>query len=93
MLLSNTIYNCPAASTQQGTHESILCARPSWKAYQVSSWSEMSDYYDPADVIRAAGMMVDAAERFRGNNNLNTIWWTLFGRLLLKRPSDVSGAG
>lgn len=69
MLLSNTIYNCPATSTQQGTHESILCARPSWKAYQVSSWSEMSDYYDPADVIRAAGMMVDAAERFRGNNN------------------------
>lgn len=69
MLLSNTIYNCSAASTQQGTHESILCARPSWKAYQVSSWSEMSDYYDPADVIRAAGMMVDAAERFRGNNN------------------------
>lgn len=69
MLLSNTIYNCPASSTQQGTHESILCARPSWKAYQVSSWSEMSDYYDPADVIRAAGMMVDAAERFRGNNN------------------------
>lgn len=69
ILLSNTIYNCPAASTQQGTHESILCARPSWKAYQVSSWSEMSDYYDPADVIRAAGMMVDAAERFRGNNN------------------------
>lgn len=69
MLLSNTIYNCPAASTQQGTHESILCARPSWKAYQVSSWSEMSDYYDPADVIRVAGMMVDAAERFRGNNN------------------------
>lgn len=69
MLLSNTIYNCPAASTQQGTHESILCARPSWKAYQVSSWSEMSDYYDPADVIRAADMMVDAAERFRGNNN------------------------
>ena len=69
MLLSNTIYNCPAASTQQGTHESILCARPSWKAYQVSSWSEMSDYYEPADVIRAAGMMVDAAERFRGNNN------------------------
>lgn len=69
MLLSNTIYNCPAASTQQGTHESILCARPSWKAYQVSSWSEMSDYYDPADMIRAAGMMVEAAERFRGNNN------------------------
>lgn len=68
-LLSNTIYNCPDASTQQGTHESILCARPSLHAYQVSSWSEMSDYYQPMDVIRAAGMMVAAADSFRGNNN------------------------
>lgn len=68
-LLSNSIYNCPATSTQQGTHESVFCARPSWKAYQVSTWSEMSDYYDPVDVIRAAGLMVDAAAHFRGNNN------------------------
>lgn len=68
-LLSNTIYNCPDASTQQGTHESILCARPSLHAYQVSSWSEMSDYYQPMDVIRAAGLMVAAADSFRGNNN------------------------
>lgn len=68
-LLSNTIYNCPDASTQQGTHESILCARPSLHVYQVSSWSEMSDYYQPMDVIRAAGMMVAAADSFRGNNN------------------------
>lgn len=69
MLLSNTIYNCPDASTQQGEHESILCARPSLHAYQVSSWSEMSDYYQPADIIKAAGLMVEAAEKFRGNNN------------------------
>lgn len=68
-LLSNTIYNCPAGSTQQGTHESVFCARPSLSVYQVSSWSEMSDYYKPADVIRAAGMMVAAADSFRGNNN------------------------
>ena len=68
-LLSNTIYNCPAKSVQQGTHESVLCARPSLKAYQVSSWSEMEDYYNPKDVIQAAGMFVEAAENFRGNNN------------------------
>ena len=68
-LLSNTIYNCPVKSVQQGTHESVLCARPSLHAYQVSSWSEMQDYYNPKDVIRAAGMMVEAAENFRGNNN------------------------
>ncbi|ADV42401.1 alpha-N-acetylglucosaminidase [Bacteroides helcogenes] len=67
--LSNTIYNSPNASTQQGTHESVFCARPSLEAYQVSSWSEMKDYYAPADIIRAAGKMIEAAEEFRGNNN------------------------
>ena len=68
-LLSNTIYNCPAKSVQQGTHESVLCARPSLHAYQVSSWSEMEDYYKPMDVIKAAGILLQAADKFRGNNN------------------------
>lgn len=68
-LLSNTIYACPDASTQQGTHESVFCARPSLHTYQVSSWSEMSDYYNPADIIRAAGILVEQAEAFRGNNH------------------------
>lgn len=68
-LLSNTIYNCPPYSTQQGTHESVFCARPSLNAYQASSWSEMKDYYNPEDVIKAAGIMLDCADRFRGNNN------------------------
>lgn len=68
-LLSNSIYNCPAASTQQGTHESVFCARPSLKAYQVSSWSEMQDYYQPMDVIKAAGKMMEVADELRGNNN------------------------
>lgn len=68
-ILSNSIYNCPAASTQQGTHESIFCARPSLNAYQVSSWSEMSDYYDPQDIIEAARLMVSVSDQFVGNNN------------------------
>lgn len=69
ILLSNGIYNCPAESTQQGTHESVFCARPSLKTYQVSSWSEMKDYYNPKDVIKAAGLMVEAANDFKGNDN------------------------
>ena len=69
LLLSNSIYNCPAASTQQGTHESIFCARPSAHPYQVSSWSEMADYYNPDDVIRAARLMLSVAKDFEGNNN------------------------
>lgn len=69
LLLSNTIYNCPAQNTQQGTHESVFCARPGHDVYQVSSWSEMQEYYKPEDVIRAAGIMLQAADRFKGNNN------------------------
>lgn len=68
-LLSNTIYNCPPLSTQQGTQESVFCARPSMEAHAVSTWSERSDYYDPRDVIRAAQIMLRAADRLRGNNN------------------------
>lgn len=68
-LLSNTIYNCPAENTQQGTHESVFCARPGHQVYEVSSWSEMQKYYEPEDVIRAAGLLLSAAERFQGNNN------------------------
>ena len=69
ILLSNTIYNCPAASVQQGTHESVFCARPSLDVKQVSSWSERADYYDPKEVIRAAGIMLEAADEFAGNKN------------------------
>ena len=69
LLLSNTIYNCPAKNTQQGTHESVFCGRPDYDVYQVSSWSEMEPYYKPEDIIRAAGMMLSAADDFKGNNN------------------------
>lgn len=68
-LLSNTIYNCPAQSVQQGTHESVFCARPSLNTYQVSSWSEMKDYYHPEDVIKAAGIFLQSASRFSDNEN------------------------
>lgn len=68
-LLSNTIYNCPPRSTQQGTQESVFCARPSMEAYSVSTWSERQDYYDPRDVIRAAEVLLHAAGRLGGNNN------------------------
>jgi alpha-N-acetylglucosaminidase len=90
-ILSNSIYNCPASSTQQGTHESIFCARPSLDAYQVSSWSEMSDYYDPNDVIEAARLMLSVADQFKGNNNFEYDLVDIIrqaiaekGRLLLK---------
>lgn len=68
-LLARSVYACPDDCAEQGTHESILCARPSLTAYQVSTWSEMVDYYDPADVIRAAHLLADAADAYRDNAN------------------------
>ena len=44
ILLAQSIYNCPKGNIQQGTHESIFCARPSLNSYQVSTWSLMSNY-------------------------------------------------
>lgn len=69
LMLSNSIYNCPDTNTQQGTHESVFCARPAMDVYQVSSWSEMVKYYEPEEVIRAAGILLSAADELKGNNN------------------------
>lgn len=99
-LLSNSIYNCPPASTQQGTHESVFCARPSLNAYQASSWSEMSDYYNPNDVIEAAKLMLSVADRFKGNNNfeydlIDVVRQAIAekGRLVLQAMRSVNQAG
>lgn len=68
-ILSNTIYNCPTESTQQGTTESVFCARPAEVIAQTSSWAESNVYYDADDVIRAARLMYSVADAYAGNNN------------------------
>lgn len=69
ILLSNSIYNCPKESTQEGTTESLFCARPGENVKQASRWVNSEVYYEADDVIRAARLMIDAADQFRGNNN------------------------
>ncbi len=68
-LLGATIYNCPMGNNQQGPHESIFCGRPSANNFQASSWSKMSNYYDPDDILRAATLFASVADKYRGNNN------------------------
>lgn len=68
-VLANSIYNAPMGNVQQGTHESILCSRPSLGSFQASSWSKMRNYYNPTRTADAARMMLEAADSFRGNNN------------------------
>ncbi|WP_073399491.1 alpha-N-acetylglucosaminidase [Bacteroides luti] len=68
-VLANGILNCPQGNNQQGTHESIFCGRPSLNNFQVSSWSKMENYYDPTSTEDAARLMVQVADKYRGNNN------------------------
>jgi len=68
-ILANGIYNCPPTDNQQGTHESIFCGRPSLQNFQVSSWSKMSNYYDPTSTEDAARLMLQVADKYKGNNN------------------------
>lgn len=68
-ILGASIYNCPMGNNQQGPHESIFCGRPSANNFQVSSWSKMSNYYDPDDILRAATLFASVADKYRGNNN------------------------
>lgn len=100
LLLSNSIYACPPASTQQGTHESVFCARPSDHVYQASSWSDMSDYYSPADVLKAARTFDSVAGDFRGNNNYEYDRVDILrqanaekGRMVYKMMMDARRAG
>ncbi len=69
MILADGIYSCPFGNNQQGPHESIFCGRPSMNNFQVSSWSKMENYYDPTSTEAAARLMLEAADKFRGNNN------------------------
>lgn len=67
--LSQTIYDCPWGNMQQGTTESVFCARPSMDVWQVSSWSRMAPYYDTLDIIAAAKTFAKAARKLGNNPN------------------------
>lgn len=69
LLLAQSVYGGKASLLEQGCHESVLCARPSLSVWQVSSWSEMEDYYNPQDVISAARLMVEASHELKTNDN------------------------
>jgi alpha-N-acetylglucosaminidase len=68
-ILARGIYNCPVGNNQQGPHESIFCSRPSLDCFQSSSWSKMTNYYDPTTTEDAARRMLTVADQLKGNNN------------------------
>ncbi len=66
-ILGKTAYNCPRI--QEGTTESVFCARPAEEIYSASSWGSSNMYYPVAEFRKAAGLMLQVADRYRGNNN------------------------
>lgn len=68
-ILADGIYNCPFGNNQQGPHESIFCGRPGLNNFQASSWSKMQNYYDSTSTEAAARLMLEVADKYKGNNN------------------------
>lgn len=66
--LAETIYNCPEGNYQQGTHESVFCARPSLSARSASTWAGSQDYYDARTVISASKLFASQRHRYGKSN-------------------------
>lgn len=68
-ILANTVYDPPYTSVQEGTTESVLCARPALRVERVSSWGSSELAYDAKETERALGLLLEVADKYRGCNN------------------------
>lgn len=68
-ILANTVYDAPYDGLQEGTTESVFCARPALRVERVSSWGSAVLNYEASETERALGLMLEVADRFRGCNN------------------------
>ncbi len=97
-ILAETVYNCQ--QVQEGTTESVFCARPSEDIRSASSWGSSRMYYKAEDLYPAAEAMLAVAEKYRGNNNfeydlVDVIRQTLadYGNGLQKKITEAYRAG
>lgn len=66
-IMAATAYNCP--EIREGTTESVFCARPAEDIRSTSSWGSAGMYYQPETFRKAAELMLEVADHYRGNNN------------------------
>lgn len=66
-ILARTIYGADGDNRQQGTTESVFCARPSDTPADVSTWAAAEPYYDGRQVVRAAMILAAAADSLADN--------------------------
>lgn len=67
--LSNTVYSAPYGASQEGTTESVFCARPALKVNRVSSWGSSKLNYDPKETQEALRLMLRTADKYKGCDN------------------------
>ena len=69
-ILRRTVYGktLDPSKRQQGTSESILCARPNLDINQVSSWGTTQLYYNPSEILEAWTLFTNEAEQFKNND-------------------------
>jgi len=65
-ILRNTVYGkkLEESESQQGTSESILCARPSMDIKRVSTWGTTKLYYNPSELLEAWTLFIQEADKF-----------------------------
>ena len=66
-LIAGSALDCRTG--QQGTSEPVVCARPGWGITGVSTWSTCEISYDTEALRDAARLFLNAAPRFKGNEN------------------------
>ncbi|MDR2907573.1 MAG: alpha-N-acetylglucosaminidase [Bacteroidales bacterium] len=65
-LLNGSIYNC--LDLQEGTTESVLCARPALAVNRVSTWGTTKIYWNTQDVRDAAALLLSQHNTLSGVN-------------------------
>ncbi len=68
-ILRNTVYGkrLDKSNSQQGTSESILCARPAIQLDKVSTWGTSQLYYDPVQLLEAWSLFIQEADNMEQN--------------------------
>lgn len=89
-LLVASVYNSPADSLQQGTTESVFCARPSDFPRDVSTWADSKKYYDGRDVIEAARLMVAATDSLASSPNFRYDLVDIVRQAVAERGREVA---
>lgn len=68
-VLNKTVYSKEIGQYQQGTNESIFCARPSLQVDRASSWGTSTIHYNPAELLEAWHLFVEASDGLKERVN------------------------